>query len=122
MCDDLAVSPSVLIVDDHLVFRRSARRLLESAGFDVVGEADDGTSGLELARTLEPEVVLLDIALPDTSGLDVAEQLAGGPSKVILTSSREDVGRRARRSGALGFIPKDQLSGEALHDLLESAG
>src|SRR6059058_2608697 len=97
-----------IVVDDHAAFRTSARRLLELSGFDVVGEAGDGASG--------PELVLLDIALPDMSGFDVADALAGGPAAVVLVSSRDrkDLGRRARVSGALGFIPKDQLSEESL--------
>jgi two-component system response regulator EvgA len=114
---------SVLIVDDHAPFRRSIRVLLEVEGFDVVGEAEDGASGLELAERLRPELVLLDVALPDTNGFEVASKLAGGPSKVVLTSSREqsDLGRRVVTSGAVGFVPKDQLTGEALEMLLEQA-
>ena len=61
-----------IVVDDHAAFRSSARRLLEVAGYDVVGEAGDGSSALALARELEPELVLLDIALPDMSAFDVA--------------------------------------------------
>jgi DNA-binding NarL/FixJ family response regulator len=113
----------VVIVDDHPSFRASARTLLELEGFEVVGEAADGRSGLEIARELEPELVLLDVALPDTNGFEVAARLAGGPSKVVLTSSREqrDLGSRVRSSGALGFVPKDQLTGAALTGLLEGA-
>lgn len=120
MCDDFGVAVTVLIVDDHPVFRASARTMLELEGFLVVGEAADGASAVELARELEPELVLLDVALPDTSGFDVVERLAGGRAKVILTSSRRqaDYGRRIRQSGALGFVPKDRLSGDALHALL----
>ena len=112
-----------VIVDDHSAFRASARRLLEVSGFDVVGEAADGVTGLALARELEPELVLLDIALPELSGFEVAEQLADTPSKVILISSRErkDFGRRVRQSGALGFVSKDDLSGEAIAALLGAA-
>ena len=112
---------TVVIVDDHPSFRTSARTLLELEGFDVVGEAADGESAVELAKRLRPELVLLDVALPDTNGFDVAERLAGGPSKVILTSSREqrDLGRRVRSSGALGFVPKDRLTGTALNALLQ---
>jgi DNA-binding NarL/FixJ family response regulator len=120
MCDDFGVAVTVLIVDDHSVFRASARAMLELEGFDVVGEAADGASAVELARELEPELVLLDVGLPDTSGFDIVERLAGGRAKVILTSSRRqaDYGRRIRRSGALGFVPKDRLSGDALYALL----
>ena len=110
------MSVTVVIVDDHPSFRASARNLLELDGFDVVGEAADGATGIELAERLRPQLVLLDVALPDTSGFDVAEQLAGGAAKIVLTSSREqhDLGRRLHRSGAVGFIPKDRLSGQAL--------
>lgn len=112
---------TVVIVDDHPSFRTSARTLLELEGFDVVGEAADGESAVELAMRLRPELVLLDVALPDTNGFDVAERLANGPSKVILTSSRaqHDLGRRVRSSGALGFVSKDRLTGPALTALLE---
>jgi DNA-binding NarL/FixJ family response regulator len=114
---------TVVIVDDHPSFRASARTLLELEGFEVVGEAADGAAGLEIAEELEPELVLLDVALPDTNGFEVAERLAGGRSKVILTSSREqrDLGSRVRSSGALGFIPKDRLSGQALAAMLGEA-
>jgi len=117
------VARTVLIVDDHLGFRRSARTMLELDGFDVVGEAEDGAAGLRLARELEPDLVLLDIALPDMNGFEVAEQLAGAPSRVILISSREqrDLGRRVRETGALGFVSKDRLSGEAILELLQGA-
>jgi DNA-binding NarL/FixJ family response regulator len=112
-----------VIVDDHAAFRASARRLLEVSGFDVVGEAEDGAAGLALARELEPELVLLDIALPEMSGFDVAQQLADTPSKVILISSRQrkDFGRRVRESGAAGFVSKDDLSSEAVLALLGRA-
>ena len=111
---------TVLIVDDHEGFRASARKLLELDGFTVVGEAADAASALMLARRLRPELVLLDVGLPDASGFDVAERLARVPSKVVLTSSRErrDFGERIRRTSALGFIAKDRLSGRALHGLV----
>jgi DNA-binding NarL/FixJ family response regulator len=110
-----------IVVDDHPAFRASARRLLELTGYEVVGEASDGASGLALAREQEPELVLLDIALPDMSGFDVAEELAESPSSIVLVSSRDqrDLGRRASESGALGFIPKDRLSEESLLAVVE---
>jgi DNA-binding NarL/FixJ family response regulator len=121
LCDHLHMAVTVLIVDDHPAFRASARTMLELDGFEVVGEADDGTSGIEQADALDPDVVLLDIALPDMSGFDVAERLAPA-RKVILTSSRDssDFGRRVRASRALGFIPKNDLSGDALRRLTET--
>ena len=112
---------TVVIVDDHAAFRSSARRMLEDEGFDVVGEAADGVSAIATVRATDPDVVLLDIALPDLSGYDVAERLADSSSKVVLTSSRAhgDLGRRLRESCALGFIPKDRLSSDAIRALLE---
>jgi DNA-binding NarL/FixJ family response regulator len=123
MRDDSHVSPTVLIVDDHAVFRSAARKLLEGDGFQVVGEAADGVSGVELARKLRPDIVLLDIVLPDVSGFEVADQLSSGPSKIVLVSSREraDFGPRLERSPAVGFVSKDRLSGERIRALLERA-
>jgi DNA-binding NarL/FixJ family response regulator len=111
-----------IVVDDHAAFRASARRLLELTGYDVVAEAGNGAAGLALVRELEPELVLLDVALPDMSGFDVADALVGSPSAVVLVSSRDpaDLGRRARQSGAIGFIPKDRLSEETIRELLGS--
>jgi DNA-binding NarL/FixJ family response regulator len=123
LCDHSTMRPTALIVDDHAAFRASARTLLQDEGFEVVGEAEDGRSGLELAQTLDPDLVLLDVALPDLSGLDVAAQLAGGHSTVVLVSSRDprDFGARFRRTSAVGFIPKDSLSGETLNELLRGS-
>ena len=114
------MSPRILIVDDHAGFRSIAREMLETEGFDVVGEAPDGASGLAAARALGPDVVLLDVQLPDMSGLEVASLLARGPGPaVVLTSSRDiaELGGLDRRH-ARGFIPKAELSGAALADVL----
>ena len=112
----------VVIVDDHPVFRRSARQLLERDGFEVVGEAGDGAAALKVARELEPDVLLLDIALPDTSGFEVADALAGTAARIVLVSSRDaaDFGPRLRQTRAAGFIPKDELTAGAVRALLES--
>ncbi len=111
---------SILIVDDDQRFRGIARRLLESEGFDVVGEAEDGEAALAAARELEPDVVLLDIQLPDIDGLEVAERLfaMGGPA-VVLTSTRDesDFGSQLQESGARGFVPKGELSAERIANL-----
>lgn len=114
---------TVLVVDDHAGFRASARRLLELDGLRVVGEAADGRSGLRLARELAPQIVLLDVGLPDLSGFEVAEQLERATCHVVFVSSRAsgDFGRRVETSSALGFIPKDELSGEAVLALLDRA-
>jgi DNA-binding NarL/FixJ family response regulator len=108
----------VLIVDDHPSFRASARRLLESEGYDVVGEAGDGEEALSAARELEPDLVLLDVQLPGRDGFAIAADLR--PTRVILISSRDgaDFGPLVERSGALGFVPKHELSGAAVAALL----
>jgi DNA-binding NarL/FixJ family response regulator len=116
------VGHRVLIVDDHPSFRATARVLLEAEGFDVVGEAADGASALTEAGRLQPEVVLLDIQLPDIDGFDVAARLTGYDDSpaVILVSSRDssDFGPLVTRSGARGFVPKAELSGDRLQALL----
>lgn len=112
------VSRSVLIVDDHPEFRRSARALLEAEGFEVVGEAADGASALLEAARLHPRLVLLDIQLPDLDGFEVAARLAAGrdPPTVVLISTRaaSSYRRRLAATPVLGFITKSELSGEAL--------
>jgi len=116
------VAASVLIVDDNARFRSRAKRWLEASGFAVVAEAADGRSALEAAREHRPAVVLLDIELPDMSGISVASRLTREPDPpvVVLTSTHEpaDYGDRAARCGARGFVPKAELSGEALSALL----
>src|SRR5947209_1302592 len=113
---------SVLIVDDHPSFRASARRLLEAEGFDVVGEASDGQSAIAAVQQLQPDVVILDVQLPDLDGFEVAARLAamGLPSAVVLTSSRNpaEYGSRDTQPVVRGFVPKAERSGAVLTGLL----
>jgi DNA-binding NarL/FixJ family response regulator len=114
---------SILIVDDHPSFRATARALLQAEGFDVIGEAVDGASALQAVRDLKPEVVLLDVQLPDTDGFAVAAELTAtnGAPLVVLTSSRDrsDFGPLVSESGARGFVAKAELSGPALTAILQ---
>jgi DNA-binding NarL/FixJ family response regulator len=116
------MSKRVLIVDDHAGFRASARRLLECNGYEVVGEAADGAEALRLADQLDPELVLVDIHLPDADGRYVAGRISRSRKApaVILISSRDvaDLGDSIERAGARGFISKAELSGESLAALL----
>lgn len=116
------MAASVLIVDDHRDFRTWARLLLEQAGYLVVSEAADGAGAVREARRMRPDVVLLDIRLPDVDGFEVARRLcAQEPGQaVILTSTREaaDFGERIQTSCALGFLAKADLSAEALARML----
>jgi DNA-binding NarL/FixJ family response regulator len=83
-----------------------------------VGEAADGCSGIAAARELRPDIVLLDVRLPDIDGVAVAEELArdGAPPAIVLCSShdREDLGDSIVSSCACGFVPKDELCGDAV--------
>jgi DNA-binding NarL/FixJ family response regulator len=115
--------PTVLIVDDHPSFRASARAILEAEGFRVIGEAVDGAGAIVAAGELHPDVLLLDVQLPDMTGFDVCDALSrmnGGAPAVVLVSSREaaDYGDLIGGSGACGFVAKDQLSGERVAALL----
>lgn len=114
--------PTVLIVDDHPSFRASANAILTAEGYEVVGEAEDGESAIEAAGRLHPDVVLLDVQLPDIDGFEVTRRLksnGSGPA-VVLVSSRDgsDFGPLIESSGACGFLPKSELSGPAVAALV----
>ena len=121
-CDDRLMRSTVVIVDDHPEFRESASALLEAEGFAVIGEAADGHEAIAAVERLRPQVVLLDIQLPDLDGFAVAERLASRPDPpmVVLISSREAAayGPRLDTAAAQGFIPKRELSGSALGALV----
>jgi CheY-like chemotaxis protein len=124
------VSRTVLIVDDHPSFRASARRMLECEGYAVVGEAADGAEALRAAREFAPDVILLDVRLPDLDGFAVCRRITGAPPvganggpgspAVILISSRDvdEWGAIVTDCGACGFIPKAKLSAQAMEELL----
>jgi DNA-binding NarL/FixJ family response regulator len=116
------VRPTVLIVDDHAGFRASAAELLEAEGFDVIGAAADAASAIELASSLRPQIVLLDVQLPDHDGFAVADRLAdeARPPHVVLISSRDATayGRRVAGAPVRGFIAKRDLTGAALAALV----
>jgi DNA-binding NarL/FixJ family response regulator len=113
---------TVLIVDDHDGFRESARALLEAEGFEVIGTAADGATALAAVERLRPEVVLLDVQLPDLDGFAVAERLATvpRPPSVVLVSTRAAATYRPRLEAAVasGFLAKAELSGAALRALI----
>lgn len=113
---------TVLIVDDHPGFRASARRMLEASGYAVVGEAADGGAAIAAVGELGPDLVLLDVQLPDLDGFEVAKRLRalGARPEIVLTSSRDrcDFGTAVEESPARGFIAKAELSGRALAELV----
>jgi DNA-binding NarL/FixJ family response regulator len=117
------MSRTVLIVDDHPSFRASARAMLESEGYVVVGEAEDGAGALDAVERLAPDVVVLDIQLPDMSGFEVCSALEvrdGRRPDIILVSSRDgsDYGELVSASCACGFVAKGDLSGDLVTALL----
>jgi DNA-binding NarL/FixJ family response regulator len=114
----------VLVIDDHPSFRRFATRLLQAGGFDVVGEAEDGRAGLAAARRLQPDVVLLDVLLPDTNGFALSQAIAdGSPAPVVVLVSSRSAGEVAyglQASSARGFISKGELTAAALAALVDA--
>jgi DNA-binding NarL/FixJ family response regulator len=122
LCHDQVMRTTVLIVDDHDGFRDSARALLEAEGFKVIGTAADGAAGLAAVEGLRPEVVVLDVQLPDLDGFAVAERLATmpHPPSVVLVSTRgaATYGPRIEAASARGFLTKAELSGAALRALI----
>ena len=112
-----------LVVDDHPSFRKTARVVMRCAGFQVVGEAADGASAIESVKTLRPDLVLLDVMLPDIDGFEVAATLGSevDPPEIVLISSHDprDFGTLIEESGVLGFISKAELSPTTLRRLLE---
>ena len=111
-------------MDDHARFRALAARLLRRGGFDVVGEAQDAAAGRRQQLALRPDVVLLDVMLPDRSGVDLARELLAGPDapRVILTSSRDraDFGPGTSWPDGCAFIPKHELTAGLLSAALDA--
>jgi two-component system chemotaxis response regulator CheY len=124
-CENPAMGVTVLIVDDDEGFRAVARRLLESGGLRVIGEAGDIASALAAVQTLHPRVVLLDVQLPDGDGIAAAEAIRQAEgSDVVLVSNRAEstYGSRVTESAARGFILKPDLTPGGVLALLVGPG
>lgn len=109
---------TVLLVDDHRLVREGLRRSLEDAGFEVVGEADNGADGIAEAERLRPDVILMDVSMPVMDGLAAARRLRSrvpDAAIVILTMHADsDLVERARTAGANGYLLKDASSDEVI--------
>jgi len=113
---------NLLLVDDHSLIRAGVRALvMDLPGYAVIGEASDGTQLLELVQRLEPDIVLLDISMKNTSGLDALHQLKQmrPHSKVLILSMHTDPAliMQALESGAHGYLLKDTTATELEHAL-----
>src|SRR5579864_6958465 len=112
----------ILIADDHALFRDSLRSLLEAHGLEVVGEAKNGREACELAKRLQPDVVLMDLSMPGVDGLAATRQISAElptVKVVVLTASDDDAKLfEAIKSGAQGYLLKN-LDAEEFFSLLE---
>ena len=114
---------SILVVDDDAAIRGLVVRILRSWGHTVIGEAGSVTQALALATTSRPDIVLVDIGLPDGDGFALTRELLAlcRAMRVVLFSSDADQANigAAERAGAIGFLPKDELASPALQRLIE---
>jgi DNA-binding NarL/FixJ family response regulator len=117
------VAIRLLVVDDHAAVLDSMVEAMSAAGLEVVGTAASGYAAVRCAATVRPDVVILDVQLPDVTGFEVVEALHRCGALVILTSSRSEIdyGNRVRESSAEGFIPKHELTGARVREIVHSA-
>jgi len=102
--------PEVLLVEDSVETRRALRELLEAQGILIVGEAADGATGIELAKVLKPDVVLMDVKMPRMGGIEATEIITSSLSDtrviVLTTFDDESVRRQADEAGATAYLVK----------------
>jgi two-component system, NarL family, response regulator DegU len=112
------VAKRILLVDDHRLVREGLRRTLEDAGYEVVGEADNGADGLDMAERLRPHVVLMDVSMPVVDGITATRRMrtrAPDAHVVVLTMHADsDLVDRARAAGAAGYLLKDASGQEVI--------
>jgi DNA-binding NarL/FixJ family response regulator len=120
------VTVRVLIVDDQEPFRLAARTVVElTDGFEVVGEAETGESSVQMARDLDPDIVLMDVNLPGINGLDATRQILAERQRVVVlllsTYEAEEYAPRATEVGAAAYIPKSEFGPDRLEEAWAAA-
>jgi DNA-binding NarL/FixJ family response regulator len=120
------VAVRVLIVDDQEPFRLAARAVVEATdGFEVAGESESGEAGVEAARDLDPDLVLMDVNLPGIDGLEATKQILDGSDAVVVlllsTYEEEEYGPRAAECGAAAYIPKSSFEPDRLAEAWAAA-
>jgi two-component system response regulator NreC len=113
----------ILLADDHQIVRQGFKALLEREGFDVVGEATDGAEAVSLARTLEPDVAVLDLMMPTLNGLDAGRQILqerAAKAVVLLTMHAEEHQvATALRAGIRAYLLKTQAAEDLVYAIRE---
>ena len=107
--DDSAIRWRIIIADDESLIRLDLREMLTHLGYDVIGEAGNGRSAVELARRLRPDLLIMDIKMPDLDGISAAEELTRERiAPVVLLTAYSDQGlvERAREAGVVGYVVK----------------
>ena len=115
------MSVRVLIVDDQKPFREASRMVVElTDGFEVVGEAENGEQAVELASSLRPDLVLMDVQMPGIDGIEATRRIREleSPPRVLVMSTHESGSYEgpARAAGAIGFLPKSEFGMDALEE------
>jgi len=117
----MKVMTRVLLVDDQTPFRRAARAVVTmTPGFDVVGEAETGEEAVELAASLDAELVLMDVKLPGISGIEATRQVVDAhPGTIVVLLSTYDLDELpgAAASGAVIYVAKDDFGPDVLADI-----
>jgi DNA-binding NarL/FixJ family response regulator len=124
--EELPVAVRVLIVDDQEPFRLAARMVVEATdGFDVIGESESAEDSIELARQLQPDLVLMDVNLPAMNGLEATRRILAESSRIVVlilsTYEPDEYAPRAAEAGAAAYIPKSTFGPDQLAEAWKNA-